>query len=404
MKMQYGNKAVPSLKPSVRKKASQGLRLVAAWAMRNQVRDQWPRWNANTGRFPYHVYLPTEDHFLSTSWNTARTVQGLLNAYQVLGDRHCLAAAERGLAYVKSLQVFAPEHPRVRGAFIEETPLNDHVGVRDSVECTQALMSHYFLTRDKTSLLRAEAFLDWALRHAESDEWPYSPIYILPRYSFPRTGNLEERRFLYSACAIPWVQCAKVTGKKAYVTRGAGRQIDYVIRELQQADGSYELPKPPRDFHAPFEDRGTIVNDDGIGVSTLCVWRATGKRKYLDSAAAFADWWLNQELDALPRVYAMYTPMLVFLTDIARATGDARYVDFINDSADRVFDLQIRRDERPLVAGAFRGEDMARTYRAGSTPDEYISLRSTSYGLLALSKLAAKSARQWGPSYSAFGF
>src|SRR5262245_59404432 len=94
------------LPQTIRDQARSGLLQVAAWAARNQVRHQWPRWSANAGRFPYHVHLPTNDHFLSTSWNTARMVQGLFSAYLVFRDPDYLLAAEGGLEYIKSIQYF----------------------------------------------------------------------------------------------------------------------------------------------------------------------------------------------------------------------------------------------------------------------------------------------------------
>ncbi|MFC1452638.1 hypothetical protein ACFLSJ_04755 [Verrucomicrobiota bacterium] len=392
-----------ALRRQTRGGAAAGLEAVADWAVRNQVRHAWPRWDANAGRFPYHVYLPTDDTFLSTSWNTARTAQGLLSAYRVLGNAEYLTAAERALEYVKSLQVFSPEHGCAAGAFIEETPLGDHVGARDGMECAQALLAHHVATRNKTSLVRAGAFLDWLMKEHASDAWPEAFFYLAGGKRPP--GGTDSTEFIYAAGAIPLVQYAGITGSTKYVSRCAVPMVNFVLDRIQQPDGAFRLGSPVKNnHHAPAPGDATIYNDDGVGVALLCVWKATGKRKYLDAAVANGDWWLSHDPGQLPCNYAMLPCAAIFMADLARAVNEDRYVGFIEAVADRLFALQILRDERSLVTGAFRGEDMAQTYRSGSDPGDYISLRSTAYGLLALGKLAAGNSKQWGPSYSAYGF
>ena len=398
----WNDRTALKLSGTVKQRAAKGLQAAADWAVRNQVRHVWPRWNANAGRFPYHVYLPVDDAFLSTSWNTARTVQGLLTAWQVTGTREYLEAAQRGLAYVKSLQVFSPEHPYFRGAFIEETPQSDHAGPRDGIECAQALMAHYFATRDETSLLRAREFLDFLLRVMKADDWPSGYIYLSTRRGAACGGDMTA--FIFAVGAIPLVQAARVLNRPAYITQGASPLVRFVLDNLLDTDGAFRPRTAAQSHHVREGGDPVVLNDDGVGVAILSAWKATRRRAYLEAAVANGDWWIRQDFEKLPAVFAMPTCVAIFLADLARATADTRYTDFLEDLADRVFQLQIPRDDRPLVAGAFRGEDMASSYRAGSSPADYVSLRSVSYGLLALGKLAARNAGQWGPSYSAFGF
>ncbi|MBN1807707.1 MAG: hypothetical protein JW909_01475 [Planctomycetes bacterium] len=386
--------ALPS---AVRRRARSGLAAAAAWAARNQVRHQWPKWNANAGRFPYHVHLHTNETMWSTSWNTARTVQGLLSAYRVLGDRSCLETAEWGLAYVKSLQVFAPEHAEARGAFIEETPLNDHVGPRDGVECAQALLDHFFATGDKVSLARAGAYLDWLIRMTQQGVWPTSYVYILPEWR-PQPVRVEHAWCTYAA-AIPMAQYAKASGNKKYVAWA--EHFAGLTLKLLSKDGAFRTGT--RWGHHSAEDDTALYNDDGIGVGLVSAWKASGKKKFLDAAVANGEWWISKGSD-LPENWAMPLAVAIFMADLARATGDLKFTAYINGAADGVFSRQILRDERPLVAGAFRGEDMAEHYMAGSARSDFISLRCVSYGLIALGKLAAPDSRRWGPAYSAFGF
>lgn len=376
--------------------ALRGLNAAAEWAARNQIRHQWPKWNANAGRFPYHVHLHTHEIMWSTSWNTARTIQGMLSAFLVTRERRYLESAEWGLSYIKSLQVFAPEHPKARGAFIEETPLNDHVGPRDGVECTQALLAHFFVTGNRVSLERARLFLDWLIGITREGVWPTSYIYIVPEWS-PSPVRVEDAWCTFAA-AIPLVQFAKAASSKKYLKWA--EHFARLIIGLQRPDGS--LRSPGRSGHHSTSDT-VLYNDDGLGVALLAAWKGSGKTKYLDAAVANAEWWLSKG-DDLPPNWAMPLAVTIFITDIARATGDTKFLDYLIRSAPRVLSLQILRDERPLISGAFRGEDMAGHYMAGASPADFISLRCQSYGLIALAKLAASGARQWSPSYSAFGF
>ena len=129
----------------------------------------------------------------------------------------------------------------------------------------------------------------------------------------------------------------------------------------------------------------------------------TKQQKYLDAAVANADWWVKGN-GSLSTNYTTYSLLTMNMADIARATRKPQYTDFIRAHAEQFFARQILRDTRPLVSGAFSGEDMAKHYRPGSSVGDFISLRSTSYGALALGRLACTSASNWNPSYSAFGW
>lgn len=388
----------------VKSKAREGLRLVADWASRNQVRHQWPRWSANTGRFPYHVHLPTNDHFWSTSWNTARMVQGLLSAYLVLKNPEHLFAAECGLEYVKSIQFFSPEAPESHGIFLAETPLSDHAGTRDGIECTQALLAHYLVSKDQVSLLRARAFLDRFVADMENGTWPEMPLSLLPRLkpshfiTSPWPKRTLESRWCDFVCAQPLLQMAAITKDQKYA-KAAGRLGDLILTHLCKPDGS--ICARNSGHHTSSED-GCLDNDDGIVLTLLALHRTTGRASYLDAAVANADWWIKR--GRMPDNFSALPLLMMILGDLARVTGEKRFLAFMQERAPEFFALQIVRDERPLVAGAFRGEDMAPHYRKGSTAADFISLRSTSYGALALGRLACGGKAEWNPAYSALGW
>ncbi|GMV82455.1 MAG: hypothetical protein AMXMBFR7_36390 [Planctomycetota bacterium] len=396
-----GGLALPS---EIKAKAREGLSLVAHWAARNQVRHRWPHWSANTGRFPYHVHLPSGDHFWSTSWNTARMVQGLISAYLILKEPEFLYAVECGIEYIKSIQFFGPEAPEARGYFLAETPVSEHAGSRDSIECVQALLAHYYLSKDPVSLQRAQAYLDTFVANLDNGTWPEGPMVVLPRLKpshfipLPRARRTLVQRWCDFVCAQPLLQLAAITGDVKYL-KAANTLGDCILTHLCKHDG--RICAKDSGHHTSSPD-GALDNDDGIVLALLALHRVTGRNCFLDASVANAEWWMRRE--TLPPNFTTLSVLMMIMADLARTSGETSFADFIAKRAPEFFALQVRREERPLVAGAFRGEDMAHHYRQGSSAADFISLRSTSYGALALGRLACDCGRDWNPAYSAFGW
>lgn len=394
-----------AINSDIRTQAKSRLAAAADWAGRNQVRQYWPAWNANTGRLPYHVHLPTDALIYSTAWNTARAAQGLLSAWRVLHRTADLATVERSVEYVKALQCFAPECPDVAGLFGEETPVSDHFSMRDSIECGQLLLAHYAVTQTDVSLLRAKKFCSCFVNLMETERWPGETWFLIPR--------LEAARFMQAAPpagrvqdvwnnfvgALPLAQMYALTGDRRCL-ECAERLGALILQHTVRSDGAFISPRADP-IHASGAD-GVLDNDDGLCVALVALWKQTGKTAYLDAAVANGDWWIRKGPD-LPVTYATLPTVLIIMADLARATNERRFIEYIEAMAARFFALQIVRDERLLVQGAFRGEDMAEHYRKGSCPADFISLRSTSYGLLALGKLGAGGQGEWNPAYSGFG-
>ena len=65
--------------------------------------------------------------------------------------------------------------------------------------------------------------------------------------------------------------------------------------------------------------------------------------------------------------------------------------------------LQYLAPKEPFLHGAFIGEDMAKSYDPKFKPTDYVDMRTASYALIALAKVAAAKPVQWGCSYSCFG-
>jgi hypothetical protein len=330
-------------------------------------------------------------------------VQGLLSAWLVGRDPAHLYAAELGLEYVKSIQYFGPEHPASHGLFLAETPLSNHAGPRDGIECAQALLAHHLVTGDNASLIRARAFFDRLLAMMENGAWLDNGHNIIPRLKpvqflvdsgAPRS---VVERWCDFVAALPLLQLAMATRETRY-TAAATQFGGFILEHLCHPDGSIRAKNGGHHSSSP---EGFLDNDDGIVLALVALWKHTGGRKFLDAAVANADWWLARER-RLPANYSTLPLLTLIMADLSRATGEARFARFLNEHAAALFELQIVKDERPLIAGAFLGEDMASHYRRGSVAEDFISLRSTSYGALALGRLACGNDSEWNPAYSAF--
>ena len=398
------NKGIPSFPATLKQQASRSLNLAADWAVRNQIRDAWPAWNANKGRFPYHVIIDPRKRaqapqMWSTCWKTARTAQGLYSAARVTGEPSHLDAANRAMEYVATLQVFEPGYEDFRGSFREDSPQGPHVAARDGIEAVQGFIAGYLATKNERYLRRAIEGAGFLLRAIDNDWWPFA-------IAWPLEGRVKHADyFFFYAGALVFAQLYGITGHKPYLTRGCIPWADKILREHVRPDGALGVPQPAENTHHLVNQgqlAGVYVNDDGVGEALLCAYAVTGKRKYLDAAVGFADFWadVTEELPLL----AAHASVALFLADVYRLTRDRKYLPKIEEYARRILSLQCLKTKDPMLRGCFIGEDMATSYDKKSQPMDYVDLRITSYSLIALAKIAARAPAQWGCAYSCFGW
>jgi len=393
---------IPEFSATLKKQSEKSLTLAADWAARNQIRDAWPAWDANKGRFPYHILIDPakraqQPQVWSTCWKTARAAQGLYSAYLVTGNPAHLAAANLAMEYVATLQVFDPEYAEFRGAFREDSPQGLHIASRDGMEAMQGFIAGYQVTKNPRFLRRAAEGADFLLRTMKNGQWPFG-------IAWPAEGKYRSQdHFCFYAGALVFAQLYAITGKKAYLTHGAIPMADTLLQKHVRSDGALGIAATRENSHHIVnsgELAGVYINDDGAGVALLSAHVVSGRREYLDAAVAAADFWTRVKVD-LPAL-AAYPSVALFLADVYRRTQDRKYLPKIEQYARRTLALQCRSRD-PLLRGCFIGEDMATHYDKRSRPTEYVDLRITSYALIALAKIAARRPAQWGCSYSCFG-
>ena len=405
--MQTMRKPIPSFGLSLKAAARRSLCLASDWAVRNQVRDAWPFWDSNKGRFPYHILIDPKKRakvpmMWSTCWKTARTVQGLYSAYSATGKKEYLDAANRGLEYVASLQFFEPGYEEFHGAFREDSTQGPHLAYRDGIEAVQALINGYLVTKDERYLRRAVLGAEFVLREFRSPRFP-SSIFLPLEGSY--TAYPQRIVGCFCVGAIIFAQLSKLTGERRWVTKGAVPMMDRVLRDFVLPNGALGVREEPGKTHhvgASTPLGNVLTNDDGIGVAMLSTWAVTGRKKYLDAAVGWADFWLS--VDEEPERLAAFPSLLLFVADVYRLTRDRKYLPLLSRFARRTLELQCIRPKDPLLHGAFIGEDMAARYDRRTKPTDWVDLRVTSYALIALAKLAAERPSGWGCAYSCFGW
>lgn len=277
-----GETAIPVFPASLRASARKALVRAAEWATRNQLRDAWPAWNANKGRFPYHVIIDParrakRPQIWSTCWKTARAAQGLYCAAAVTGRRSYLDAADLAMNYVATLQVFDPEYPDFRGAFREDSPQGPHTASRDGMEALQGFVAGHLATRNERFLRRAREGADFLLRSIERGWFPFG-------LGWPAKGAVKRQdAFCLYAGVLPFAQLYGITGERRYLTHGAIPWADTIRERHVRADGALGQARCRENSHHMVSDgplAGVYVNDDGLGVALLAVYAVTGRKAY----------------------------------------------------------------------------------------------------------------------------
>ena len=390
---------------TLKQQARQSLTLAADWAARNQVRDVWPAWDANKGRFPYHILIDPakrakKPQVWSTCWKTARAAQALYDAYLITRKPEHLAAANLANEYVATLQVFEPGYEKFHGAFREDSPQGPHIASRDGMEAIQGFISGYVVTKNPRFLRLAVAGTDFLLRAMKNGLWPFG-------IAWPADGRVKHQdEFCFYAGALVFAQMYAITGDKAYLKRGLIPFANRILKDYVRADGALGVVIPDLNNHHMTKDgelAGVYINDDGLGVALLAAYGVTGDTRYRDAAVGAADFWTR--VTTTPDRLAVFPSVALFLSDVYRLTGDRMYLPRITEYAFKTMALQHKSPREPFLHGCFEGEDLAAVrYDQTTKPLDYVDLRMTSYALIALSKIAAAKTAQWGCAYSCYGW
>ena len=392
---------MPVFSDALRDRCKRSALLGAQYIRQAQVWHTWPFWTADAGRIAHNVsikdpgYRPT----LTLTWDCARSAQALLSVHKLTGDETALETAMRAMEYVKVNQIFDPEFPQHRGASREEVPQTNHIAARDTIEALQGFLNIYVVTKDPVYLLRARASADWCFGHyMNGGGWPY--LCIFHRESDRLFKVNDFTRIIMASVALPFAQFDAITKKRHY-TQKIPMAMDWALGTVLTADGSLRITDGTNVGHhasktGPLAD--CFTNDDGLGVSLIACWRATGDEKYRAAVMKYGEWWLATRV--FPETYSALPGAMLFFLDMYRLTGDARYLEKTGVYAEKVLALQYLDESNPRLHGGFAGHDGDKDI----VPLDFISLRTTMYAIMAFCKMAARDESRWNMAYSAFGW
>ena len=366
----------------------------AEWFVNSQCRMQKPYWDANHGRFIYNRYLPDGRTVLGLNWTQARGIFVLLAAWELTGERRFLESALLGAEYIKALQIYdSPRDPRRQYAIREQVPQSCYAAPRDATEACLGLLFLYRATGRDDYLRRAVDYEKWFRANAWGpDHWPASRVYL-----DRRRRDLGGRSF-QAADGMMFYYLHKATGKRRYLVEQL-RLAEQTLRRFVRDDGAVVTRRLDPHHTDP---TGAVLNDDGLMVSLLCAYLASGKEKFLTACLRHARWILDN-IRSVPKVLAGLPCMCTFLIELSAVTGQPGYRDWAARMLRaHVLPLQVRNRRDPMSHGAFRGEDEPVEYygpaRAAKT--DFITTRMTCYSALACLKLAGIV----GPYYGALGW
>jgi len=337
----------------------------ANWFVQNQIIEKKPNWDANHGRFPYHVHLPSGYSTMGLNWTMARAVMVLLSAYNATKKKVYFESAAHAIAYNKTLQILDARDPNF-GAIHEETPQSPFCYPRDAIETIQGFLMFYRVTDDKDLLYRADIYLKWylkkaLLKHPEIGKWTIPEVRFdggKPMLTAAGAYQGGGGKVFYNA----YLLMGKPEYKKACITLADG-YVDYWL--VKREEGAA--------WHMG-------ANDDGAAMSLLSAYKLTGNRKYLDSVKKMMDRYVEFGRNDTNRAGLPCT--INTMIELTKLTGDKSYNKLIQELLAKLL-------KRQSSCGGFRGEDEPVEWHVkGADPDDFVVTRVTAYAGLALFKAA----------------
>lgn len=352
------------------------------WFVNSQTVQCRPYWDANHGRVPYNIHVPTGNVVQGLNWSMARATYCLLTAYARTADQKYLDCAQRAIDYTKTLQVMDHKDPNY-GAFHEETPLSPYCYPRDAIETSGGMLALYSVTGEKDLLRRAELYLAWYLKKAfvKAGKWGR---WAIPEVRFDgKEPGLTKFGAYQSGAGYILNYAYQLTGKSIY----KNACLSYADSALKVYDSNGVGPW--------LEGDRQIYNDDGMGISILCAYKITGDKKYLKACQNVCDYFAVN--DCTKGGHAGLCCIANFMVETDKAGGTNRYPKAIKSILKKVMATQVKHANK-LFNGGFCGEDEPTIwYVKNSKSKEYVVTRNTAYSVLALFKAEGLA---WGKGYS----
>jgi len=367
----------------------------ADWYVNSQIVSRKPWWDANDGRFVYNYHLPSRQRVSGLGWTQARGIMVLMAAHRLTGKGKYLDTAVRAAGYIKTTQIYDRAMPYF-GAFGEEIPQSTYCWPRDGAETASGYLHLYHETGDRDLVRRAALYADWLLSVTDRKS-ALPPCYF---YFNPLRKENGSSAFM-AGSGMLYALLYRATGERRYLEEGLAPIARAVEDQFLAPDGGLvnnrESGRAVKG--AAVTNIQPVLNDDGLCAALLAYALITRQHRVLEKAVRIADWMMIQP--PAP-VFCSLPSRLCYILDVARATGENRYREYVLAHLPAVLDLQVLASGDPCADGAFRGEDeKTEWYVAGAEHRDFVTNRVTCYAALTLFKLLNAPCT---PGYSAFGW
>lgn len=362
------------------------------WFVNSQTNQCRPKWDANHGRVPYNIHMPTKSVVQGLNWSMARATYCLVTAFERTGKQDYLDAAKKAIEYAKTLQVMDSKDPNF-GAFHEETQQSPFCYPRDGIETAGGFLALYAITGEKELLRRAELYLDWYFKKAyvKAGVWGY---WTVPEIRFDnQKPNLTSFGAYQSGAGYILNYAYQLTGKAKYKKYC----VEYAENTLKMYYSGQISPWVDKFKKVSLQDgaKHMGLNDDGQGISILAAYQLTKNPKYLKACQDVCDYYAQNEFSR--KSHAGLCCVVNFMIETDFAGGTQRYAKAVQKLIKEVLAKQVKNKDK-LIDGGFSGEDeVPDWYKVGAKSEEFVVTRTTAYATLALFKLEGVS---WGKGYS----
>lgn len=258
--------------------------------VRNQISNDD---SADKGRFPYIYNCHThQTESLTTNWVTGTVVSSLLAGYRLTGNETYLKTAQAACRYIKALQDFYPQTPRLNGVFHEETPQSPTAHPRDALTAAWALLDCSLITGDHDGIHRATVYGNWFEKTAMEKGYPYWTV---------RFDDQAWKPFwcgsFHSGSAFFMYRLYSETGDEKFLI-AMKKILDFYNRHHMDENGAITViidretlenmdGKADPKYTCPGWEMMHRYNDDFGTLANLAAWKITGEQSYRTSAEKF---------------------------------------------------------------------------------------------------------------------
>ncbi len=357
------------------------------WLVRTQVKVDR---DANRGRFISSHRIGSDQSNLSTNWNSAFALMGLLSLHRMTGEAEYLDAARRCVDYIRSLQILDARHRHLNGAIREESPQTQWLHPRDAVSAAWGMLCYWQYTHDADCLERARMFADWMLVYGFRGDWPLCTVNL--GAGGKDTDNIQGS--FQSGGILFFHDMYRATQDIRYA-EAALRMAEYYVHNFLDDDGQLSVLIDPLGINPGIHDTNKWpldwqnmhrVNDDFGGIALVRSFQIYKREIYRRRLGKYADWVLGMQradggfLEPDLEVAAATVPiMLNGYRQIAPPEVAEKLDAALHRSLDHLLSLQYSGDD-VQAQGAFLGMDE----RCCCGNRQWVNLRCTGYAILAL--------------------